>query len=74
MYNLIILDDFANSSDVYLQSDVRHNEFTGLKGIDTVPYWQGSGKSYAFNDISKIDVKINKGDAVGADVSHWSII
>ena len=72
--NLILLDDFVNSSDVYLQADVRHNEFTGLKEVDTVPYWQGSGKSYAFSDISKIDVKINKGDAKGADVSQSGIL
>lgn len=72
--NLILLDDFVNSSDVYLQADVRHNEFTGLKEVDTVPYWQGSGKSYAFSDISKIDVKINKGEAKGADVSQSGIL
>ena len=72
--NLILLDDFVNSSDVYLQADVRHNEFTGLKEVDTVPYWQGSGKTYAFSDISKIDVKINKGDTKGADVSQSGIL
>lgn len=72
--NLILLNDFVNSSDVFLQADVRHNEFTGLKAVDTVPYWQGSGTSYAFPDISKIDVKINKGDTKGADVSQSGII
>lgn len=72
--NLILLNDFVNSSDVFLQADVRHNEFTGLKAVDTVPYWQGSGKSYAFSDISRIDVKINKGATKGADVSQSGII
>lgn len=72
--NLILLNDFVNSSDVFLQADVRHNEYTGLKGVDTVPYWQGSGTSYAFSDISKINVKINKGDTKGADVSQSGII
>ena len=72
--NLILLNDFVNSSDVFLQADVRHNEFTGLKGVDTVPYWQGSGDSYAFSDISKIDVKINNGGTVGADVTQSGII
>lgn len=72
--NLILLNDFVNSSNVYLQADVQHNEFTGLKGVDTVPYWQGSGKSYSFSDISKIDVKINKGDTKGADVNQSGII
>ena len=72
--NLILLNDFVNSSDVFLQADVRHNEFTGLKAVDTVPYWQGSGDSYAFSDISKIDVKINNGGTVGADVTQSGII
>ena len=72
--NLILLNDFVNSSNVFLQADVQHNEFTGLKAVDTVPYWQGSGKSYAFSDISKIDVKINKGDTKGVDVSQSGIV
>lgn len=72
--NLILLNDFVNSSNVFLQADVQHNEFTGLKAVDTVPYWQGSGESYAFSDISKIDVKINNGGTVGADVTQSGII
>ena len=72
--NLILLNDFVNSSDVFLQADVRHNEFTGLTGVDTVPYWQGSGDSYAFSDISKIDVKINNGSSKGVDVTQSGII
>lgn len=72
--NLILLNDFVNSSNVFLQADVVHNEFTGLKGVDTVPYWQGSGTSYAFSDISKIDVTINKGDKKGAEVSQTGIV
>lgn len=72
--NLILLNDFVNSYNVFLQADVHHNEFTGLKAVDTVPYWQGSGKSYAFSDISKIDVKINKGEKTGVDVTQSGII
>lgn len=60
--------------NVFLQADVQHNEFTGLTGVDTVPYWQGSGKSYNFNDISKIDVTINKGDKKGATVTQTGIV
>lgn len=72
--NLILLNDFVNSSNVFLQADVQHNEFTGLTGVDTVPYWQGSGTNYDFNDISKIDVTINKGDKKGADVTQTGIV
>ena len=30
----------------------------------TVPYWQGSGENYTFNDTSKIDVKINENTTI----------
>lgn len=72
--NLILLNDFVNSSNVFLQADVRHNEFTGVKGVDTVPYWQGSGTGYKFEDISKIDVKVNNGNKTGKDVTQTGII
>lgn len=72
--NLILLSDFVNSSDVYLQADVRHNEYTTLNNFDTVPYWQGSGTGYSFTDISKIDVKVNDGTSTGKDISQTGII
>ena len=59
--NLILLTDFVHSSNVFLQADVRHNEYTGLKNFDSVPYWQGCGKNYTFNDISSINVIVNDG-------------
>lgn len=55
--NIILLDEFAQAANVYLQSDVYHNEFTKLPQADVVPYWQGSGLSYALEDTSSINVK-----------------
>lgn len=72
--NLILLNDFVNSSNVFLQADVRHNEFTGINGVETVPYWQASGNGFSFNDISKIDVKVNDGTKLGVDVSQTGIL
>lgn len=72
--NLLLLNDFVNSSDVFLQSDVKHNELTGVKGVETVPYWQGSGTGYGFDDISKIDVKVNNGTKAGKTVTQSGII
>lgn len=72
--NLILLSDFVNSSNVYLQADVQHNEYTKLNNFDTVPYWQGSGTGYNFTDISKIDVKVNDGTSTGKDISQTGII
>lgn len=57
--HFITLSDFAKSADVYLQSDVRHNELTALPNYQTVPYWQGSGTDYGFAHTSEIHVKID---------------
>ena len=54
--NVILLDEFAKSADVFLQSDVYHNEFTKLPSAETVPFWQGSGTGYAFSDTSSINI------------------
>ena len=72
--NLILLTDFVKSSEVYLQADVINNELTGINSFDTVPYWQGSGLGYTFNDISSIDVKVNNGTKTGKDVKKSGII
>lgn len=55
--HVIMLSDFYNAASVYLQSDVWHNELTKLPDAETVPYWQGSGTDYAFDSVSKINVK-----------------
>ncbi len=72
--NLILLTDFVNSSNVFLQADVRHNELTGLENFDTVPYWQGSGQGYSFNDISKINVKVNDSTKTAKNVEQSGIV
>ena len=59
MLNVVMLSEFKQSANVYLQSDTFHNEFTALPNAETVPYWQGSGKNYGFDSTSKIDVAIN---------------
>lgn len=62
--HFITLSDFAKAADVYLQSDVRHNELTKLPNYQTTPYWQGSGQDYAFDDTSAINVKIDSATTV----------
>lgn len=56
--HLVLLDDFASASKVYLESDTYHDSNVSLQGYETVPYWQGSGTNYDFADTSKIDVSI----------------
>lgn len=65
--HLIMLDRVKASTDIYLQSTTFHNELTALPTAETVPYWQGSGTSYAMADCSKIDVKTSAGHTVAQD-------
>lgn len=56
--NMVVemLSQFASASDMYLQSDTFHNELVKLPKYEKVPYWQSSGKTFAFEDCSKISV------------------
>lgn len=64
--HFILLSEFARSADVFLQSDVYHNELTAITKHEVVPYWQGSGVDYAFDSTSAINVTSGSGNTVTA--------
>ena len=64
MLHVVMLADFKKAANVFLQSDVFHDSFTELPNADVVPYWQGSGTGYDFNDISALNIKTASGSAV----------
>lgn len=64
MLHVVMLADFKKAANVYLQSDVFHDSFTELPNADVVPYWQGSGTGYSFNDISSINITTASGIAI----------
>lgn len=66
LLKVVMLSDFKESADVYLQSDTFHDEYTRLANADLVPYWQGSGTDYSFTNISKINITTPSGDDVQA--------
>lgn len=62
---VIMLSQFKNAANVYLQSDTFHNEYTALPGADSVTYWQGTGSGAdTFADRSTIDIKTSAGNTV----------
>lgn len=67
MMHVVMLSDFKNAADVYLQSDVFHDRFTELPNADVVPYWQGSGTDYGFADISSIKINTASGTAINVN-------
>ena len=54
----VLLSDFKKASEVFLKSDLYNEQYATLPESDSVPYWQGSGETYAFNDITKINIKL----------------
>lgn len=56
--HVVLLSEFAKAANSYLQSETFHDEFTALPQAETVPFWQGSGKDYGFDNTSKIDVTV----------------
>ena len=63
MLHIVLLSDFAEGAKIYLESDTFNKELVKLPTAETVPYWQGSGKSYSFADVSKINVQIANGSS-----------
>lgn len=63
---MVLLSRFVNTAEVYLQSDTFHNDLVKLNGYSEVPYWQGSGtgETFDFVEISKIDVTTASGNKV----------
>lgn len=60
---LVLLSDFKNTVDTHLIPVVQNSENLTLTS-ETVPYWQGSGSSFNFEDITKIDVTLDSKDEV----------
>lgn len=63
------LTDYVSALDTYLQSDVFHNELTKLSGYKEIAYWQGSGTTWDFDDVSAIDVTFETTNLAGSIVT-----
>ena len=64
MAHIVLLEDFASASDVFLQSSTFHNELSALPTAETVPYWQGTGTDFEFDNVSKITETTTGGHTV----------
>lgn len=66
----VLLSDFAAAAKTYLYADTFHDENVLLPKAETVASWQATGKDYAFEHVSKIDVT----SASGAIVSVSGVL
>lgn len=65
--HVVMLSEFKNAANMYLQSSTFHDEYTALPNAESVSYWQGSGVNYAFNSTSNINVTTAEGHGVNLD-------
>ena len=61
---LILHADFAAREDIYLSSDVYHNEIVKIPNYSTVPFWQSSGTDFSSDVTSGISVVCNDNTAI----------
>lgn len=57
LLHVVFLDQLVSKERIYLQSDVFHNELVQLPYAKTIPFWQGTGDDFEFDNTSKIDIK-----------------
>lgn len=70
LLHTVLLSDFAAAAKAYLYADTFNSENVLLPQAETVASWQATGKDYAFENTSKIDVK----SASGASVSVSGVL
>ena len=58
MLHLLLFSDFKNAVETYLESDTFHNEFVAMPKSSSVPYFQGTGTTFANTSTTKIHVDI----------------
>lgn len=63
----VLLNEFAQASGMYLNSETFHDDYVKLPTTETIPYWQGSGLTYGFDKTSKIDVTTGSKNKVTLD-------
>ena len=63
-----VLGQFASATASYLESNTYHKELVALPMYEEVAYWQGSGTSFSFNDVSTISI-VNESLATGENTT-----
>lgn len=68
LLHVVLLSDFESSAEVYLYDGQGQFNVDNVRlpRAETVPYWQGSGKSYAFGDTSKINITTSDAHVINA--------
>ena len=74
LLHFVVLGDFAESVKNKAYGNTYHDEFITLPNYEEVAYWQAPGTSFAWADISKIDVTAVMADGTTKDVQKGNIV
>lgn len=74
MLRIVLHETVDAGVSAFLQSDTFHEELVKLPVADVVPFWQGSGTSFALADTTKVNVSILDTDGNKQDVEEDYII
>ena len=66
MLHVVMLSEFKNAANIYLQSDTFHDEYTALPAAESVAFWQGSGTDFAFGSTGEVKITTASGHSVDA--------
>lgn len=73
LQRVVLLSDFSKASETFLLSNAQNMDKVVLPEHDSVPYWQGSGTTYAFNSVSQVNVTIPDGES-GKNVAVTGVL
>ena len=74
MLRIVLHETLDAGAVAFLQSDTFHDELVKLPKADVVPFWQGSGTSYALADTTSIDVQVLDTSGTKQSVSEDYIV
>ena len=72
--HFVVLSDYVKAAESVAYSTTFHDDFIKLPLYEEVPYWQAPGQSFAWSDISAVNVTANVADGQTADVNQANII
>lgn len=71
---IVLHETLDAGASAFLQSDTFHEELVKLPQADVIPFWQGSGTSYALADTTSIDVQVLDSTGTKQSVSQDYIV
>lgn len=59
--NVFLLTEYASANATYLQADTFNKELVALPNYSEVSFWQGTGETTSFEDVSSINITTSSG-------------